>query len=465
MATSSQPTKLLRSLADVEQLLDSRPNYEKNRGLGVSHIWNLEPMQRYMEILGSPDRAFRSIHVTGTKGKSSVSRMLAALLQATGIRVGLYTSPHVEHIRERICVNGVPVSEEAFVDSVNAIKPFLDWYGLTLSHFELLTVAAFCVFRDAKVDVAVIEVGMGGRLDATNVIEPEVSVITNVGYDHMEVLGETLDQIAFEKAGIIKPGIPVICGVTAKGPQSVILTRAAELRVPVFLAGLDYKVNDFRQTGYQSLFTVRTGFKEWDGLMLPCPPAFMATNSAHALMAYQVLHEKGVCRKLPKETAKRVLASVALPACCEVFPGSPIIMIDGAHNTMAAGGLSTMLRKAFPDRNRVLIVGIPRDKEVEKIVAHFADAGASHVVFTRYPGPRASPPSDLVPMWRRRSPVNPEVIERPDQAFQRAIDLAGDQGMVIVTGSIHLAGELRPLARAMVSAEASPFCGDGIGTE
>jgi len=465
MAHSSHSAKLLRSLADVEQLLESRVDYEKNRGLGVARIWNLEPIQRYMDILGRPDRAFRSIHVTGTKGKSSVSRMLAALLQATGIRVGLYTSPHVEHIRERIVVNGIPVSEEALVDSVNMVKPFLDWFGLNLTHFELLTVAAFCVFRNAKVDVAVVEVGMGGRLDATNVIEPEVSVITNVDYDHMEVLGDTLEQIAFEKAGIIKPGIPVICGVSADGPQSVILSRAAELRAPVFLTGSDYTVNDFRRTGYRSFFNVRTGSREWGGLMLHCPAACMATNAAHALMAYQVLREKGVCQTLPEETIKRVLAAVELPACCEVFPGSPTILIDGAHNAMAAASLSTVVRSVFHDRDRVLVVGIPRDKEVEKIVAHFADAGARHVVFTRYAGPRAISPSDLVPMWRRRSSANAEVIEQPDQAYHRAITLASGQGMVIVTGSIHLAGELRPLARAMVSAEATTFCRDGIGVE
>lgn len=196
--------------------------------------------------------------------------------------------------------------------------------------------------------------------------------------------------------------------------------------------------------------------------MLQCPAPCMATNVAHALMAYQVLCEKGVCRTLSEETMQRVLASVELPACCEVFPGSPTILIDGAHNALAAESLSTVVRSAFHDRDRVLVVGIPCDKEVEKIVAHFADAGASHVVFTRYAGPRAISPSDLVPLWRRRSPANVEVIEQPYQAFHRAIALAGDQGMVIVTGSIHLAGELRPLARAMMSAEASTFCRDVI---
>lgn len=201
-----------RSLAEVQALLDSRLNYEADRQIPAERVFTLNRMIRCVEALGRPDRAFRTIHVTGTKGKGSVSRMLAALLRATGLRVGLYTSPHIEQLRERIDVNGTPVSEQTFVEAFNELRPFLADTGKELTHFELLTAAAFCAFRAEHVDWAVIEVGIGGRLDATNVILPEACVITTVDFDHMDLLGETLEQIAFEKAGIIKPKVPVVVG-------------------------------------------------------------------------------------------------------------------------------------------------------------------------------------------------------------------------------------------------------------
>ena len=245
------PIEPFRSLADVQALLDSRINYEADRQVPAERIFTLDRMVRCVEALGRPDRAFRTIHVTGTKGKGSVSRMLAALLRATGGRVGLYTSPHIERLCERIDVDGAPVGERTFVAAFNELRPILEATGKELTHFELLTAAAFCVFRAEQVDWAVIEVGVGGRLDATNVIVPEVCVITNVDYDHMDLLGNTLEQIAFEKAGIVKRDVPVVVGATGDGPQTVILARATELHAPIVLLGRDYEACEFVRTGYR----------------------------------------------------------------------------------------------------------------------------------------------------------------------------------------------------------------------
>lgn len=436
-----------RSLADVQALLDSRVNYEADRQLPVERVFTLERMIRCVEALDRPDRAFRTIHVTGTKGKGSVSRMLAALLRATGARVGLYTSPHLEHLCERIDVDGAPVGEPTCVAAFNELRPLLEGEGKELTHFELLTAAAFCAFRTEQADWAVIEVGIGGRLDATNVILPEVCVITNVDYDHMDLLGETLEQIAFEKAGIIKPGVPVVVGAMGDGPRAVILARAAELDAPVFLLGHDYEAPGFARTGYRGTCSLRVDRTVWRNMTLNCPATFMATNAAHAMAVFQTLCQRRLIPGLTEDQVRRTLEAVRLPACCEVFPGRPTVVIDGSHNAMAAASLSTIVRTVFEGRDRVLVVGVPRDKEVGKLIAHFADCGARRVMFTRYPGTRAAPPAELVPLWRRRSAAPAEMIEEPKQAFARAVQVAGGQGVVVVTGSIHLAGVLRPLAQ------------------
>ena len=429
-----------RSLADVQALLDSRINYETDRQVSAERIFTLDRMVRCVSTLGRPDRAFRTIHVTGTKGKGSVSRMLAALLRATGARVGLYTSPHIEQLCERIDVDGAPVSEQTFVAAFNELRPFLEGAGKELTHFELLTAAAFCAFRAEQVDWAVIEVGIGGRLDATNVILPEVCVITNIDYDHMDLLGDTLEQIAFEKSGIVKPGVPMVVGAIGDGPQAVILSRAAELHAAVCLLGHDYKVLEFVRTGYRGICSLRVNRTVWRNITLNCPAAFMATNAAHAMAAFQTLCQRTLIPQLTEDQVCLTLEAVRLPACCEVFPGRPTIVIDGSHNAMAAASLSTIVRTLFEGRDRVLVVGVPRDKAVWKLITHFADAGAQRVIFTRYPGARATSPEELVPLWQRQSAAPAEVIEEPEQAFARAVEVAGGRGVVVVTGSIHLAG-------------------------
>lgn len=441
------PIEPFRSLADVQALLDSRINYEADRQVPVERIFTLDRMVHCVEALGRPDRTFRTIHVTGTKGKGSVSRMLAALLRATGARVGLYTSPHIERLCERIDVEGAPVSERTFVAAFNELRPLLEGAGKELTHFELLTAAAFCAFRTEQVDWAVIEVGIGGRLDATNVILPEVCVITNVDYDHMDLLGNTLEQIAFEKAGIIKPEVPVVVGATGDGPRTVILARAAKLDAPACLLGHEYEAREFVRIGYRGICSLQVDQTVWRNITLNCPADFMATNAAHAMAAFQTLCQRKLIPGLTEDQVRRTLEAIRLPACCEVFSGQPPIVIDGSHNAMAAASLAILVRTLFEGRNRVLVVGIPRDKEVGKLIAHFAECGARRVIFTRYPGVRATPPAELVTLWSRGSAVTAEVIEQPEQAFARAVDVAGGEGVVIVTGSIHLAGVLRPLAR------------------
>lgn len=408
-------------------------------------------LARCLHELGRPDRAYRSVHITGTNGKTSVSRMTAALIQAGGMKVGLYTSPHLGHFRERICVNGEPIGEQELVDACNHLKSLMDWAGAELTSFEFLTAAAFFAFRAAKVDYAVVEVGIGGRQDATNVIAPEVSVITNVAYDHMDVLGDTLEQIAAEKSGIIKPLTPVVCGSMQDGPRSLILSRAEHLRAPVLLMGREYDANDFVRTGYRGTSSVRVGATIWEGITLNSPGSFMATNAAHALAAYDVLRRRGLVATLDGPALRNTFEQVHVPACCEVFPGHPTIVIDGAHNAPAAASLSSTIRSVCEGRRAVLLASLLRGKEVEKIIRHLAGAGADRAIFTRYPDDRAVAPQDLAAIWRSCTPAAAEIVPDPDAAFHRAVQGAGSQGLVVVTGCVELGGYCRPLAQAAVS--------------
>lgn len=406
---------------------------------------------RCLQELGRPDRAYRSVHVTGTNGKTSVSCMTAALIQAGGMKVGLYTSPHLGHVRERISVNGQPISEWELVDACNHLKSLMDWAGAELTSFEFLTAAAFFAFRAAKVDYAVVEVGIGGRQDATNVIAPEVSVITNVDYDHMDILGDTLEQIAAEKSGIIKPLTPVVCGPMADGPRALILSRAEQLRAPVLLIGRDYEAKEFVRTGYRGTCSLRVGCTTWDGITVNSPASFMAANAAHALAAYDVLRRRGLVAALDGPALRHTFEQVHVPACCEVLAGHPTIVIDGAHNAPAAASLSSTIRSVCEGRRTVLLVSLLREKEVEKIVRHLAGAGADRAIFTRYPDDRAVAPQDLAAIWRSCTPAAAEIVTDPDAAFHRAVQGAGPQGLVVVTGCVELGGYCRPLAHASAS--------------
>ncbi|MDP1768021.1 MAG: Mur ligase family protein [Nitrospirota bacterium] len=408
-------------------------------------------LARCLHELGRPDRAYRSVHITGTNGKTSVSRMTAALIQASGMKVGLYTSPHLGHFRERIAVNGQPISERELLDACNHLKSLMDWAGAELTSFEFLTAAAFFAFRTAKVDYAVVEVGIGGRQDATNIIAPEVSVITNVDYDHMDILGDRLEQIAAEKSGIIKPLTPVVCGPMQEGPRSLILSRAEQLKAPVLSIGQEYDTSDFVRTGYRGTCTIRVGSTIWEEVTVDSPAAFMATNAAHAVAAYDVLRRRGLVTALDGPALRHTFEQIHLPACCEVLPGHPTIIIDGAHNAPAAASLSSTIRSVCEGRRTVLLVSLSREKEFEKIIRHLACAGADRAIFTRYPQDRSVDPQDLSDIWRSCTPAAAEIVGDPDDAFRRAVQGAGSQGLVVVTGSLELGGYCRPLAQAALS--------------
>lgn len=412
---------------------------------------SLGAMARCLHELGRPDHAYRSIHVTGTNGKTTVSRMIAALLQAGGRYVGVFASAHQGHFRERISLNGRPIGEQEFVDACSRVKQFMDWQGVQLTSFEFLTATAFFAFRAARVDYAVIEVGVGGRQDATNIIAPDVSLITNVDYDHMDVLGHTLEEIAAEKAGIIKPLTPVVCGTMAEGPREVVRARAAAMTAPVLQIGQDYEVADFTCRGFTGRCSVRVGDRVWDDIVLHSPAGFMATNAAQALVVYEILRRRGLVTDLSKDDLRALFRRADLSACCEVLPGDPTVLLDGGHNAPAAANLASILRHTFEGRRTVLVLSLSFDKDCAAIVRHLAGAGVHRAIMTRYPRDGSVDPQALAEHWRGLTHAAAEVVPDPDQAFARALGSAGPQGVVIVTGSTHLAAYCRALAPASVA--------------
>ena len=437
-ASYAQVTEFLRDV-EIDCILGGRPS-DGTVSLGA--------VARCLHELKRPDLAYRSIHVTGTNGKTTVSRMIGALIRASGSTVGVYTSPHVMNFRERIAINGQPIGEEELVDACNHVKAFLDVHRLQLAPFEFLTAAAFFAFRAAKVDYAVIEVGIGGRQDATNVIAPELSVITNVEYDHTEMLGETLEQIAAEKAGIIKPFTPVLCGPMPDGPRAVIVSRAEALKAPVLLSGQDYDVREFVRTGYTGICTLEVGPVTHSQIRLTSPAAFMATNASHALMAYDVLRRRAVLPAIDAGAIGRAFEGMELPACCEVLSGTPTVLLDSAHNAPAAVRLAAVLRTTFEGRRTVLLVSLAQDAQWEQVLRALAGSGADRLIVTCVPRDRAVPPHLIAEQWRSCSAVAAEVVESADAAFRRSLQAAGPHGVLVVTGSPQLAGYCRPLAKA-----------------
>jgi dihydrofolate synthase/folylpolyglutamate synthase len=324
-----------------------------------------------------------------------------------------------------------------------------------LSPFEFLTASAFYAFRTARIQYAVIEVGIGGRQDATNVIAPEVSVITNVDYDHMDLLGETIEDIAAQKAGIIKPVTPVVCGASAEPALGLMRAHAAALHAPLLGIGEEYDVADFHQDGFTGLCSLRVSRRVWSGVRLNSPAPFMAVNAAHALAAYDVLRRRGLVADMPETDLRSLFAEMEFSPCCEVLPGSPDVLVDGAHNAPATAALAATLRTTLEGRRPVLVVAIPRDKPYEVMIRHLARIGADRAIFTRSPQESSADPVLLARCWRSEARTAAEVVEDPADAFRRAIEAAGPIGAVVATGTVALAGFCRQLRMPAAVAQAA----------
>jgi dihydrofolate synthase/folylpolyglutamate synthase len=417
---------------------------------------SLDRIAALMDVLGEPQRAYPSIHITGTNGKTSTARMIEALLSAFELRTGRYTSPHVQSITERISVDGAPLPAERFIETFQDIKPYLDLVDAQqphrLSFFEVLTGMAYAAFADAPVDVAVVEVGMGGGWDATNVIDAGVAVITPIDLDHTDRLGDSPEKIAGEKSGIVKRDASVVLAQQSVEAAAVVLKRAAEVEASVAREGLEFGVVSREVAVGGQLLTLRGLGGEYPELFLPMHGAHMAHNAAVALTAVEAFFgiEPGQPRTLDADVVRQAFASVSSPGRLELMRTSPTVLLDAAHNPAGARATAAAVSEAFGFSHLVGVVGPSRDKDVRGVLEAFEPI-FTHIVVTRNSTTRAMDPDALAAIavevfGEDRVQVEP----RLDSAIEEAITLAEEEGEysgagVLITGSVITAGEARLL--------------------
>ena len=426
----------------------------QSRGPGRM-VPDLDRIQRLAEMLGDPQLAYPSIHVTGTNGKTSVTRMVATLLSAFGVSAGTYTSPHLQSVRERFTVAGRPIGERAFADVIEQVNPIA---GLVdhetvvgggdaeldrVTYFEFLTACAYWWFADKPVDVGVFEVGMGGAWDATNLVRGEVAVLTPIDVDHSE-LGSTPVEVAGEKGGIIKPGSRVVLGPQPDDVLAVLNARAGEVGAELRTWGRDHEVVDRRVAVGGQYLTLRVGDRTIDEVMLPMFGQHQADNAAVALAAVAAFLGEAF-DNVHDDLVRQGVAAVTSPGRLEIVHRDPTVLLDGAHNPHGARTAAGAVADSFDFRSLVLVVGCLEDKDVEGILRAWADL-ANHVVVTRAPSPRGASTERMlraaVEVWEGTGVVV-EAAEDVLDAISLATGVAGEGDGVLVTGSLYTVGAAR----------------------
>ncbi len=421
---------------------------------------SLDRIQAFTELLGDPQRAYRSIHLTGTNGKTSTSRMIDALLRGLELRTGRFTSPHVEKMSERISIDGEPLDDEAFVRAFNDIAPYTHLVDQAedhpLSFFETVVGMAYAAFADAPVDVAVVEVGMGGSWDATNVIDADVAVVTPISIDHANYLGGTAVEIAREKSGIIKPGAVAILAQQSADVAAVLLERAAEVGATVAREGLEFGVVTRAPAVGGQVITLQGLRGRYDDLFLPLYGAHQAQNAAAALAAVEAFvgagSGAGQDEPLGDDIVRAAFAEVTSPGRLEVVRRSPTIVLDAAHNPHGAEAAAAAIEDSFQFEPLVGVIGVMGDKDAEGLLAAFEPL-LSHVVVTQNSTDRSMRADQLAVIAREvfgedRVSVVPILGDAIDAAAALAESDSNDalsSGAVLVTGSVVTVGEARAL--------------------
>jgi len=426
------------------EYLYSLTNYEiKSQFTYAPQFFDLARVERLLDSLDNPHHQFKSIHVAGTKGKGSTSAMLASILRTAGYRTGLYTSPHLHCFRERIRVNDAYIPESDLVSLIERLRPLAE-QDKELTTFEIATALAFTYFAQAGVEAAVIEVGLGGRLDATNVIHPLAAIITTIGHDHMHILGNTLAQIAAEKAGIIKEGVPIVTAPQEHASMAVIERTCAEKHAPLHAVGRNWRWRathcslegqDFTATGRRNEAS-RVSYKD---LHVPLLGKHQLRNATVVLATIEVLRERGL--DIADSHVRDGLHSVAWPARFEVMGDHPYFVVDGAHNVDSARCLAATLRQYFPEQRPWLVLAILNDKDISAILKQVLPQ-AEGAFFARSHHPRAAE-SERLQELAAHYDVPTAIIRDVGQATLQALDQAGESGLVVAAGSFTTAGEAR----------------------
>jgi len=418
---------------------------------------SLDRIEALVELLGDPQHAYPVVHLTGTNGKTSTSRMIDTLLRAAGLRTGRFTSPHVESMTERISIDGEPLPEEVFLQAYNDIAPYVRLVerdsAHPLSFFETVVGMAFAAFADSPVDVGIVEVGMGGTWDATNVADGRVAVITPISVDHAKYLGDRPADIAVEKAGIIKPGATVVSAVQEPEVAQVLIERAAEVGASILWEGVDFGVEHRVPAVGGQAMSLRGLRGEYDEVFLPLYGAHQAHNAALALAAVEAFVG---AEPLGDELVREAFGQMTSPGRLEVVRRSPTIVLDAAHNPHGAAALAEAVQDSFTFSPLIGVVGVMADKDHEGLLAALEPVLA-HVVVTQNSTERAMPATELAEVAEGIFGVDRVHLEpRLADAIDRAATLAevggtyGEaigSGGVLVTGSVVTVGQARTMLR------------------
>ena len=394
--------------------------------------------------IGEPHQQFRSIHIAGTNGKGSTSHMLAAIFQAAGYTTGLYTSPHLKDFRERIRVNGAMIPERQVIAFTEKIRPLIE--SIHPSFFEITVAMAFEYFVYEKVDIAIIETGLGGRLDSTNIITPELSVITNIGWDHMNMLGDSLEQIAAEKAGIIKPGVPVVLGEWMALTGNIIKDIAEKSGSSFSVASAKRRVTDWHWEKHELVAEVATAnHSDHQVYHLDLPGIYQLKNLLTTLEACTVMQSRGwnLTDENIRNGIKKARKLTGLHGRWDVILSTPMVVIDVAHNEDGVKMLVQQLE--VTDHQQLhIVIGLVKDKEVEKVLGLLPRNARYY--FTKAQIPRALPEKELEAIGKRLQ-LEGETWPGVNAAIQAALEQAGPKDLVVICGSVYLAGEVNTSIR------------------
>ncbi len=428
-----------RQTGDEGQVPDFQQSLDYLYGLQKHGIkFGLNCTENLLARVGKPHRKLRFIHIAGTNGKGSTAAILSRILCHHGTRVGLYTSPHLVRFTERFRINDEEVSAGRILQVFEKIRATLD-ESQSPTFFEMVTAMAFLYFAEEQADFVIAETGLGGRLDATNVITPEVCVITNIGFDHQEFLGSTLSSIAREKAGIIKQEVPVVTGALQPVAQGILKTACMKKSAPLYRFKSDFSV---RRNSKKEFFYYRGIKTQLPALRLNLRGQHQVGNAALALAALEVLEQKRLISLRP-ESVERAMCDVRWPARLEVLETNPLIVLDGAHNPQGAESLRDALKESFSYKKLHLVMGIMADKDILGILRRLLPI-AETAIFTKPTYARAANPDDIRKMAR---PYIQKyyVISDAASAIQAARHLAEPKDLICITGSLYFAGEVKQI--------------------
>lgn len=407
----------------------------------------LEPTARAVALLGDPQKNYRVIHVTGTNGKTSTTRFIERILREHGLRTGRFTSPHLVHFNERMAIDGEPVSNEVLYEVWNDIAPVLEIVdsqleaeGETrLTFFEALAVLGFAVFADAPVDVLVLEVGMGGEWDSTNVADGDVAVFSRIGMDHADRLGNTISEIAKTKSGIIKPGAIAVSSEQLPEALEVLAAKAEQVAEAFKVSGEHFGVTKLEIDGYGQRVSVRGLAGNYDDLFLPLLGNYQAENLALAIAAVEAFLGGGE-QKLMDDIVRVAVADASSPGRLQVVSREPLVVLDAAHNPDGAASLAEAMREHFGDPKAIGVIAVLAEKDADGIFEKLQGT-FEHVVVTRSSSPRAMSVEDLKPIAKKYFGERVSVAENLDTALVEAKKLQAEDTAIVVTGSISLVGD------------------------